>query len=285
MRSVVDLLVCHLPNSLLFVVASLASPSHSWTLRTARNTFTTMNSRAKALPTVSTCMRAAVVAAAAVLIAVVLCTRTEHQPSVAAALAKITYSSGVKLNAAALAPQRARLTVSCDDCNKPRCLFAVKRLTAEQNLQLQRLLDDLHFTCGSPVVPEGHELWGVVYSNEKLLCAADVCSAYYDSAERLSFKDVCVHCGSAENLIDVTELRKQHTKVRPCCSAPACALLGPVTSCAAAKRSLLIDPCSCVVLHALMIECLCWCMFRARQATKESSCSSAQAQESSSQPC
>jgi hypothetical protein len=98
------------------------------------------------------------------------------------------------LTAAQTFVQRVRLTVACGDCNKPRCIFSAKRLTATQNQQLERLLDDLQFTCGSPLVPEGHELWGVVYSNEKLLCAADVCTAYYESFERLALKEVCMHC-------------------------------------------------------------------------------------------
>ncbi len=169
---------------------------------------------------------------------------TEDQPSVAAALAKVTFSSGVKLTAAALAAQRVRQIVNCVDCNKPRCIFAAKRLTAAQQQQLDLLLEDLYFTCGSPILPEGHALWGVVYSNEKLLCAADVCSAYYDSeARRLTEPGppVCVHCASTENLVDLTELRKKHAKVRPCCTAAACACLGPVTkgtSQLASKRSL-----------------------------------------------
>jgi hypothetical protein len=71
---------------------------------------------------------------------------------------------------------------------------------------------------------------------------------------------VCVHCGSTENLIDVIELRKQHAKVRPCCSIPACALLGPVTrgavSQVASKRSLSIVVLVCRIACTNSCSCL-----------------------------
>ncbi len=157
-----------------------------------------------------------------------------------AKLQAIKTSGGIVLKAASVSHQRVRAVVQCSDCLKVRCLYSWRMLTAAQKESLEVLLDSLHYSCGSVVVPVGHSLYGVVYSDERLLCAAPVSSAFYTAAARLDEKaEICAHCSSEDDLIDITALKTQFAVVLPCCRA--CVNLKPICSkpvqMAASKRS------------------------------------------------
>ena len=48
--------------------------------------------------------------------------------------------------------QRAKnvgMTITCADCNKPRCLYASKKITDDEKKILVAYLDTIYYTCGA----------------------------------------------------------------------------------------------------------------------------------------
>jgi hypothetical protein len=60
-----------------------------------------------------------------------------------------------------------RKFVNCTICNKPRCIFSKNALSEEEKSSLEILLDNVIYTCGSPITPETHILYEKVYIKQK----------------------------------------------------------------------------------------------------------------------
>ena len=94
-----------------------------------------------------------------------------------------------------LTKQTARRIVFCTDCTKPRLLFSQKQLSSDQDKQLDAALDQLEFSCRSPLFEEGDELEGVVFQHWQSCCALTIDLKYYQNADRLfGYKWLCSSC-------------------------------------------------------------------------------------------
>ena len=58
-----------------------------------------------------------------------------------------------------------RSSVSCYECEKPRCIYSKKALTAREERSLRRLLEKYQYTCGSVIVPDGKNIVLINISN------------------------------------------------------------------------------------------------------------------------
>ena len=135
----------------------------------------------------------------------------------------------------ALKSETARQTISCSECQKPRCVYANKRLDASQSVAVACGTEDVLFVCGSPLLPADHALAADVVVRSSLTCSADVERAYFSAKK--AFSPVCYVCGINAPAATPADVARQYQSIHMPCAA--CAALGkkPRTrgpSCAAA---------------------------------------------------
>lgn len=111
--------------------------------------------------------------------------------------------------------ETVRNYVVCTDCSKPRCIYAAKKLTTDQQVGLEQLKEDVIYSCGGILIPEDHHLYDSILVQPNITCAAPVCSHYYSS--RVSFPAVCYNCGSAELHEISNDLKMSYQTVHPIC--------------------------------------------------------------------
>lgn len=73
------------------------------------------------------------------------------------------------------------------------------------------------YTCGGILVPEDHELYGTVFVQPKVTCAAPVVAHYF--VARSTFESVCFHCGDEDIFPISDELKKNFQSVLPVCNS------------------------------------------------------------------
>lgn len=82
---------------------------------------------------------------------------------------------------------------------KWRVCYAEKKITQAQNLQIERELDDLSYTCGGCFQDMSEiedSVFKLVFVNDKLTCAAPMEVPYY-----ATFTDpLCFFCGNEDDL-------------------------------------------------------------------------------------
>lgn len=109
-------------------------------------------------------------------------------------------------------------TATCKDCNKPRCVFSyVSRETLQENGTLDGLANYLEmwpWKCGVPLLQHTGVDDGCLSTDgclseqlvvkQAMTCAMPVEKLYQNfSDEHADVVDVCVHCGTSENLLQV----------------------------------------------------------------------------------
>ena len=115
---------------------------------------------------------------------------------------------------------RVRKCINCQECLKPRCIYAVKVLSWEEKAAI-RVIDESHlYTCGSPLFTNESPLHSSVVVRQKLTCSSPIEAQYY-SAKLVTMPCVCYWCGGAEEtlLFDdlFTQLQREYQVVRPMC--------------------------------------------------------------------
>ena len=91
------------------------------------------------------------------------------------------------------------VVVQCDECNKWRLLFSKRKLAFHERRELEQLLSDISYSCGSKM--EDLQL------PEQLKCVEIRIHQCIDQIEKLYYSaypnDVlCIHCGSTENILE-----------------------------------------------------------------------------------
>lgn len=90
----------------------------------------------------------------------------------------------------------------CTDCEKPRVIYASKKLPNQHARNLELFLSQYSYTCGAVLqemksddsqTSDINKLLELVFVRANLTCSTSVEVPYY-SCE--SFKDVCFYCGS-----------------------------------------------------------------------------------------
>ena len=134
------------------------------------------------------------------------------------------------------APTSVRATVTCENCARPRCLFAKSALSEEQGSQLQVLKEARQYLCGSILVEGEHPM---VVQRMNLSCSDGVEKEYYNhDKRRFETPVICAHCTSTEGVMLDHELKeKQLCGGYPC--LPMCAGLTPLKKSNKSRKDLL----------------------------------------------
>lgn len=129
-----------------------------------------------------------------------------------------------------LTTARARALAWCSDCSKPRLIYSERALCENAYKDLMLFLDRFQYTCGSPVVPEGHDLKAIVFIKTHIRCHDAVSAQYYSAGDRLgsSFvRELCFYCGSTD-VLEEPEVAAQFASFSPRCLR--CKSMGHVQS-------------------------------------------------------
>ena len=71
----------------------------------------------------------------------------------------------------------------------------------EEKTSLEILLDNVIYICGSPIIPETHNLYEKVYIRQKIHCNSPIEAVYY-SCHRLKTEIICFYCGEKNELLE-----------------------------------------------------------------------------------
>ena len=78
-----------------------------------------------------------------------------------------------------LVKAKVRAIISCEECKKPRCIYANSRLTSQEEVCVKRMKEAKTYICGSPLFPDGSPLGCTVLVREALLCGSPIDSVLY----------------------------------------------------------------------------------------------------------
>ena len=98
-----------------------------------------------------------------------------------------------------LVKEKVRSLINCVNCLKPCVVYSdAKRYKADCHVILPHI-EELHYTCGSPLLPEEHRLHSLAVVRQKF--------------------DVCIYCGSLQNLQGIlANLKESFRMIYPLCN-------------------------------------------------------------------
>ena len=112
---------------------------------------------------------------------------------------------------------RVLTVIPCQECTKPRCVFAAKVLSTEEKAAIAIIDDSLMFSCGMPMLVSESPLHKTIVVCQKITRTSPIEAQYY-SAKLVKLSPVCYWCGAPEEtLVRVTELQCQFQIVRSIC--------------------------------------------------------------------
>ena len=132
-------------------------------------------------------------------------TKTEKdQPSLQSSAEK--GDSGIPFNPSGqFARNVGKFVGECTECNKPRVLYSSRKLLSNDQENLDRVLSDTSFSCGTTLkdyitdeTGDGHIL-NHVFGRKNVSCNSRTETPYYSCN---SFPNICIHCGKNEDLLD-----------------------------------------------------------------------------------
>ena len=124
-----------------------------------------------------------------------------------------------KNNKAVLKSTKVRKVIPCGECGKPRCIYAASRLTREQEVIVNQVVESNIYTCGSIIFPPSSPFCDMIVVKQNISCADPMEASYY-SAALVKFPAVCFYCGmNQQSLVSegVAELKRKYGVVRPLC--------------------------------------------------------------------
>ena len=141
-----------------------------------------------------------------------------------------------------LHPSKVRAVTCCDECGRPRCIYAKLKPSELQLKRLDGYLESINYTCGDALFPklvEGgdEKLAQMFYNAEAITCLDKMELNYFNYGGlrgREEFEHVCARCGNApeeSQLIDKAKLAAAVTQGKvalPLCTDCFDAKVGPV---------------------------------------------------------
>ncbi|GBC31897.2 hypothetical protein GLOIN_2v759794 [Rhizophagus irregularis DAOM 181602=DAOM 197198] len=114
---------------------------------------------------------------------------------------------------------RVREFIQCFQCEKIRCLYSERALSAEDKIACQVAIDDWDYSCGSPFVPEDNILYDKVFVREKINCEMPMELAYYSCQKSNTNNcDTCYWCEHDNELVEPPEsLKLKYKSLFSCC--------------------------------------------------------------------
>ncbi|XP_065943283.1 uncharacterized protein [Magallana gigas] len=107
-----------------------------------------------------------------------------------------------------------RGTATCTECMKSRCIYAKSKLTTREERSLKHTLENIDYTCGSLITPNGDILQGKVFVRLQMSCQSPIEFPYYSST--VGRVDVCAHCTLPSEKSQ--EMLKKYKVVLPVCA-------------------------------------------------------------------
>ena len=115
---------------------------------------------------------------------------------------------------------RVQTVIPCQECTKPRCVFAAKVLSTEEKAAIAIIDDSLMFSCGMPMLVSESPLHKTIVVCQKITRTSPIEAQYY-SAKLVKLSPVCYWCSAPEETLvhneRITELQRQFQIVRPNC--------------------------------------------------------------------
>ena len=100
-------------------------------------------------------------------------TSQDHCPSLAKSAGRMNATSTV-VGSVILKKVTVHGVVTCVNCNKPRCVFSAKKLSAEQNEKLWCVMEDHEYSCCGTLRPTGHSLHDIIVVRNGLSCSLPI---------------------------------------------------------------------------------------------------------------
>ena len=118
--------------------------------------------------------------------------------------------------ATVLSSQNLRKTVQCSSCRRPRGIYCTRKLLNREVVELNRIISEYDYMCGSHVIPDDSFLKGELFTRVAMTCHSPMEWQYYSYSNAI--KDRCSHCATLGGVID-PEVKKEYKHVLPMCSA------------------------------------------------------------------
>ncbi|XP_041369880.1 uncharacterized protein LOC121383848 [Gigantopelta aegis] len=109
--------------------------------------------------------------------------------------------------------------IICHECGKRRVVYSGRKLTAGQAMALERLQEEVNYSCGSSLFLEGSEFADVVVAREGINCNSNIETTYF-AGKTAVFDDICFFCGDdhVAETPEIVELQREYGIVRPMCT-------------------------------------------------------------------
>ena len=121
--------------------------------------------------------------------------------------------------------QKVRQVVECQECAKPRCIYANHELTSRQETKLVTVISEDQYTCGAPLIEPGDAFYRVTQCRLNITCGDPIEMSYYSSK---FCREICCYCGEPGERSE--EKRKCFKTVLPVCSVCKSKGLQPITA-------------------------------------------------------
>ncbi|CAG8659807.1 11230_t:CDS:2, partial [Scutellospora calospora] len=91
--------------------------------------------------------------------------------------------------------------IACDFCGKYRCIYSKTILNEIETLAITQYLEDIIYSCGSPIVSDDHFLANTLHIRLNLTYNSPIEHNYYSC--RLKDVDLCYWCGAEDELLKI----------------------------------------------------------------------------------
>lgn len=108
-------------------------------------------------------------------------------------------------------PAKVRCVILCGNCGKPRCVYSAATLNQDQRTALDRLQDELLYSCGDSLFPKGDALHSIIIAREVQNCSSPIEIPYYSGILK-SFLDTQTHTHTFALILKQQEQQPQHIK-------------------------------------------------------------------------
>ncbi|CAG8729726.1 17951_t:CDS:2, partial [Cetraspora pellucida] len=118
--------------------------------------------------------------------------------------------SGIYINT------KIQLLVCCDFCGKYRCIYSDTCLNENESEATVQYLENISYSCGSPILPDGHPLFEQLNICQNLTCDSPIERNYYSC--HIKDVDLCYWCGAEDDIIEPSEdLKSKFKTIYPLC--------------------------------------------------------------------
>ncbi|CAG8838504.1 5641_t:CDS:1, partial [Gigaspora margarita] len=98
--------------------------------------------------------------------------------------------------------------ISCEYCQKYRCVYSNKFLIDNEQYDYQQALESFSYSCGALIFPDDHYLKKVIFVHLQINCDSPIEILYYSSRKEGNFL-ICYYCENSDDLITPSQSLKE----------------------------------------------------------------------------